>query len=606
MDTRPRSPWPVSRATTVVLLIVGLGGSAALLNAAPQDALGDGRGLEHRSGSGSALDRSLQQGSGGRNVGNAQEDLRARNLVVTGNVAGGRGFRGDVGYSGEKDFRGSTSDDASYRFRSDSAFSDARFARSGSTGDRLGLARSYGSVEYARAANPGSSLAPSTVGTRLMFDQTSAQLLTPETRRSMMDLSTMKSMTAPDGSTLRIQSSGFGGIRSFADRDAVDGLELGLYDAARMKSDLRDGKLDKDLKSLQYQNPLAPEPLEGSVDPNRRGASSRVPGSSATLQEPTRIETGIKSMDTIVSQVERKLERDLARSSGTPLPEGTGRTARELEGQSDLSPAERLRREFTRDLDSLRRELRGDRPAPKDDEEEEPRAAPRPDPTKGEAPAAASQTRSTRSVEEMVEVLRHGQSIDRLSDSTVERVREIMESGESAMRRQAYFLAEQHFTTVLTLSPSNPLARLGLANAQLGAGLFGSSAITLRELFISHPELIDARLAPDLLPPPDRLRALLTTLESTPTDARNAADVGLMTAYIGRQLGDEASIVRGLDLLARGSPADATASKLLRGIWLGGAPTGAGDDPKDAPNAPAGAAVPGAAPAAAPAADPQK
>ena len=63
-------------------------------------------------GSGNALDGNLEVGSGGRNgyspraAAFSYQAIQARNLGVTNNVAGGRGFRGDPGYTAPRDFRG--------------------------------------------------------------------------------------------------------------------------------------------------------------------------------------------------------------------------------------------------------------------------------------------------------------------------------------------------------------------------------------------------------------------------------------------------------------------------------------------------------------------
>lgn len=613
---------------TLSLLVAGL----AMANAAPQDALGDGRGLEHSGGSGRALDRNLRHGSGGSNAPGVQEDLRARNLIVTGNVAGGRGFRGNVGYTAERDFRASTSDDTSYAFRADSAFSDPRVARAGSMGDRLEAARNYGTVEYSRSAVRGSLTNTDINGTRLVFDQTAARLLSPEARRTMMDLSTANAVPTADGKLVRIQTGGFRGVAAIIESDGVDRMDLGLYDTARLKQDLRDGKLDKELRALEYRNPLDPNasgaPRNSNAINGTNGSSgSPLPGDTSTRIDPSRIDTGIRSLDPILREVEKKIDRRAARDAASlgagaadagkdRDPNGTGAAGSGL----GLTPEQRARDRILKDLDDLRRELRGNRRETPEEEAERtgiPLKTRDNDNPSGNAadggaagganaPTGIERTREReKAFDELVDLLRHGQPVDDVSGNAVERVQEILQSAESAMSRQAYFLAEQHYTTALTLTPSNPLAKAGLANAQLGAGLLSSAAITLRELYSSNPELIDARFGATILPPRARMQALLEKLASMPTDPRNASDVGLLTAYVGRQLGDRAVIERGLATLGGGSPADATMSKLLRGIWLG-APSsdGAVAPPSDAAPAPVPSAAPPPAEAKAPAPPP--
>ncbi|MCP4068001.1 MAG: hypothetical protein GY741_06940, partial [Phycisphaeraceae bacterium] len=79
-------------------------------------------------GSGDALDSNLEVGSGGRNgyspraAAFSYQAIQARNLVVTNNVAGGRGFRSDpaflggVGYGAPRDVRGAVGGDATGGF----------------------------------------------------------------------------------------------------------------------------------------------------------------------------------------------------------------------------------------------------------------------------------------------------------------------------------------------------------------------------------------------------------------------------------------------------------------------------------------------------------
>ncbi|MEO0476837.1 MAG: hypothetical protein AAF085_12845, partial [Planctomycetota bacterium] len=72
---------------------------------------------------GSAHDANQQVGSGGYNQSAARVDYRARNLLITGNVAGGRAFQGDIGYTAPGTFQGSLGSDSLFNFRRDSVFS---------------------------------------------------------------------------------------------------------------------------------------------------------------------------------------------------------------------------------------------------------------------------------------------------------------------------------------------------------------------------------------------------------------------------------------------------------------------------------------------------
>src|SRR5690606_25525976 len=67
--------------------------------------------------SGRALDANPRVGSGGVNSLEGQIDYRLRNAVITGNVAGGRAFRGEVDYRAPGEFGGRLGSDDLFQFR---------------------------------------------------------------------------------------------------------------------------------------------------------------------------------------------------------------------------------------------------------------------------------------------------------------------------------------------------------------------------------------------------------------------------------------------------------------------------------------------------------
>jgi len=107
MAPRSSTNIPFRSFPSLALTLILAAGTAASAHA--QDALGTGR----------ALDRNLQVGSGGINrpVNNLASDIAFRNAIVTGNVTGGFGFRGEVGYTGAFDFRDSLGSDDIFSFQ---------------------------------------------------------------------------------------------------------------------------------------------------------------------------------------------------------------------------------------------------------------------------------------------------------------------------------------------------------------------------------------------------------------------------------------------------------------------------------------------------------
>jgi|GEM_PF-7128620 len=64
-----------------------------------------------------AIDNNLQVGSGGRNSAQPTYNYNSGNDVVTGNVSGGRQFRGNVGYRATGEFRGNAGSNELFQFR---------------------------------------------------------------------------------------------------------------------------------------------------------------------------------------------------------------------------------------------------------------------------------------------------------------------------------------------------------------------------------------------------------------------------------------------------------------------------------------------------------
>jgi hypothetical protein len=172
------------------------------------------------------------------------------------------------------------------------------------------------------------------------------------------------------------------------------------------------------------------------------------------------------------------------------------------------------------------------------------------------------------SVEDAALVLRHGKKIDSLSRDDRRRVDELARQGEAALREGDYFRAERRFEQARMLASDNPLAEVGIAHAQLGAGLYLSASLSLRNLFMAFPELIDARYDRELFPATERLDRAIETMRERMKRGDEVAGYGLILAYIGHQTGDRALIEEGLAGISGTEKLDAS-RKLLEAVWLG-------------------------------------
>lgn len=143
-----------------------------------------------------------------------------------------------------------------------------------------------------------------------------------------------------------------------------------------------------------------------------------------------------------------------------------------------------------------------------------------------------------------------------------------MQAAEELLASGRHFDAEERFLRALASRPDDASASIGRVHAQIGAGLYTSAAINLRELLTTHPELASTRYGPNLLPRRQRLTRVIEKLSARQAeDGRLANDLAMILAYVGYQANDAAAINAGLDELTNGS-SDRLAEFLTR-IWLG-------------------------------------
>jgi hypothetical protein len=115
---------------------------------------------QQRVGGGQALDANPRQGSGGVNSPEGQVDYQQRNNVVTGNVSGGRAFRGQVDYQAPNEFQDALGSDDLFDFRAQSLQSSPGAIRQPGGGFQPGGQSVYRS--FSNAPGTGTSTRQST------------------------------------------------------------------------------------------------------------------------------------------------------------------------------------------------------------------------------------------------------------------------------------------------------------------------------------------------------------------------------------------------------------------------------------------------------------
>ncbi len=574
-----------------------------------------------------ALDRNLGVGTGRINQAAPQQDYRARNLVVTGDVAGGRGFRGSVGYRAEDDFAAATSQAATIEFRRGSAYSNPLALNTSIANDRFALATGIGSQQYMSdyaytrmsamgltgVTLAGRGLETSALGAaRARLDLMTVLSTNAASLAAATAPSSVRTVRVPQLGAAQIMVSPFTGVVLVPDGDPVDTFQGGVYGSALMRDDVRAGRLTRDdysraatgfaglaadidrqrdevqlLEDARAASAgMARMGGVGSTTGRPMGADGRVdaPSSTDLLRRPGAYDDVLASVRQRYNLVRPPAAAGAADAgaagaaaptpgaapsgvAGSTRADGQPVTALTPERQS-ISQAVRSLRERFMSLPGVTRTELSDQQlmgAP---------GAPGQQPAQAPEPAAGTEAEGAirpLTLDETLLILRHGTKVERLDSGSKDAMDRLLRLGSDFMQSRRYFRAEDAFRTASIIAPSNPLPLLGLASAQVGGGVQLAAAITLRRLLTDFPEMIDVRLAPNLQCDPQRMRDVAQQCVRFGRESSNASDFGLVAAWAGHQLGDRALVESGLAVMESVDAKDPFV-QALRALWLAPSP----------------------------------
>ncbi|HYE62618.1 MAG TPA: hypothetical protein VD997_11540 [Phycisphaerales bacterium] len=576
----------MTRTATLAALALLAGAAPALA----QNALGDGRGLE----------RDLRVGGSGNYARpDFMNEVRARNALVTGNAGAGASLRINPGYTAPDEFRGQLGSDDLFRFRRDSIQSSPGF-------------RGTQGLQYQSAYSIGNSARQTPIVTRL--DQFSSGNELPRagyTARNQFAPARVRSdnpyaptqvdyndfeappsaYAAPAVGTLR-STSAFTSTIGLA--PAVVGMQLddnGLnrFTASSLRglrderADARDRLPDNRLtaRELAERNNAAPantlNPDLGPAGPNLSAAAPAF----RTSYDDLRLRLNNLTPTPRAEETERPREEE--RREERPAPE---------QGPKSNIP------DWERRINDLRERLREGEPEPTSTTPERD-AAPVPTDQAPKPGSAADLERLRREREEarvkraQEEREKRRRTLGGLDDETIDVIKKgggeaksyttgtpgslfdvHVREGEDALAKGRYFDAEERFARALAMRPGDVTVMSARMNAQIGAGLYLSAAVNLRQLLETHPEVIAVKYTGNTMPAQTRLTTLKDELRRAIDKARNdkaaiPEESALLLAYIGYQTTDRAAVREGLDTLAQ-APSGARDPLLpvLRRVWL--------------------------------------
>ena len=512
-------------------------------------------------GAGDLLDANLSRTGGRRNSPTQQPDYRARNLLVTGNVAGGRGFRDSVGYAAAGDFLGELGSDDYYQFRAGSAFSALPYVNSGNTYNRLRFGRQLDLIEYPRTGY-GSTIRGVgepryTVGqlndVQIWLDRVSrassiGSLAEENAQSSIAGTAMIVDESGQPTGQLYLNVSSLRGVFASDYGQHVQLLGLSEYDKAELVADFEGESSVRPAGSMFAAGAMdlaqASERMEGEMAETRRDLE-RAPDykriierlaaryADADLYDMRVDESLLKELDIDLERLRSELaEAGTQQGAETQLPPLAGETPEGERPQLPGGVTSPFQEKDETEIDDERR-----------------------------APGVPS-------TERLIMALRHGETMRTLTGAETDRLNRLMASGEQYLREGEYFYAERRFERACQFAPNHPLAVVGMGHSQLGAGLYLSASLTLRNLLTAHPEMIDTRYEEGLIP--DR-QHLLETIEKIrqrrDTDASIRAFNAFLLAYIGHQLQDRALVESSLATMAETLPGDPL-RLMLQKIWL--------------------------------------
>jgi hypothetical protein len=626
------------RASVVAILVL-----ASARAADAQNALGGGDALSRdtrhsdprMTSNQGVLDANSRVGGMGENGARAKEDYFSRNLIVTGDVAGGRGFRGSVGYREQSEFTGQTGSDDNRSWRAYSVYSSPYMAQA--TYNPLQASQAFGAIMYTRTYANASARDILTnqqpLDARIAFDRFTADsgkkmkrmadIIDPANARDTSDRLNWRVTQAISA------ASGREARREQGVDDLLGNMGLSTYDRQRLKQDILQGRTKREMvgdplsqtsllpgdslaDTARLRPTLAPE-YSSIYESLRARAGDRIPVPTSEADRAARakqIEKELNGdMDWLRDQLMRSgsenrgvagpraekapIDPSLARQLGTDGKESDATKQDGLGQGADAGKGNSADRTNGLDQgngtdqgnngDSTKRDDGVGSGRTRDSKNLDGNATDQTDSVVRDANGRdrGGMTKEERdrqpSVDDLAFILRHGRKLQSLVPEDSSAIKDMMALGATSMTRGEFFRAEERFASVLAVLPNNAGAMAGVANAQMGAGLSVSAALTLRKLFAMHPEMIDTHLGAEILPPADRIEAALAAARErlSAANSPNAStelqsdrfDFGLVISYIGFQT-DRSEVIReGLDAMRQTRPDDAMLG-LLQRIWL--------------------------------------
>ncbi len=528
---------------------------------------------QNRVGSdGRALDANQQVGTNGYNPADGRLDFSQQNNIITGNVGGGRGFQDTIDYGAVGEFQDNLGSDSLFNFRSGSLSSSPSYLNAASVGGvgpqrNFSVYRSF-TNRVAQPQAPGLiapnggafQLVPNGSLNTIRSGQFSTQIagqnignLTPglalQSFSSSPALGLRGNLVTSEALSRTLHEAANEANKQEAPSNMIKPImyDANQYDPFGKPKDRKTSQLD--LRPGQIPPTLMiGQQLQTLFDPN--ADPSQALGKTQFLDT---VFNRLKDEDTRAGQEDtyQKLLRAIQENKDTSGDDAS-------DGWEDTldAPTSQQLTEAERAYDKIMQDLYG--------EDYQSRRS-----TTDSTPSTDAQDdESGEDVQEVVDKLNYNlPRLETLASNKQTRIAKLTREAEAALANGKYLSAESRYRQIILDVKDDPLPRIGLVHAQLGAGMFRSAGMNLRAVFVQHPELIAARYDAKLLPPESRIQWIQQELQAAISQGEGGKDAPLLMAYLGYQASSRQVIRYGLALAQSKSPRDPLLA-VLREIWL--------------------------------------
>ncbi len=525
---------------------------------------------------GRALDANQQVGSAGYNPADGRLDFSRQNDIITGNVGGGRGFQDTIDYGAVGEFQGNLQSDSLFDFRSGSLSSSPTYFNAATVGGvgsnrNLSVYRSF-TNRVAQPQAPG-LIAPNGGGFLLspngsLSTLRGGQISTFRTGQTVGNLTPGLALQAFSSSpTLGLRGNAVTSeaisrrLQEATDEYNTHGTEDNRVQPTIYGTDLFDpfGKPKDDKKGLSDLRPgqipptlLIGQQLQNLNDPN--ADPLRGYGSARNAQVLDTVFNRLRTGDAKTDGGDPYLNllraiHDNKDDAGTDDASDGWENTLESPTSQQLTEAERAYDQIMKDMygDDYKT-TRSARGSTQDPDEQG-------DDVDGD-------------VQSVVDQLNYNlPRLETLAAKKQTRISKLTREAEVALANGKYLTAESRYRQIILDVKDDPLPRIGLVHAQLGAGMFRSAGMNLRAVFVQHPEMIAARYDVKLLPPEARLQWIQQELQAAISQGEGGKNAPLLMAYMGYQASSRQVIRYGMALAQSKSPGDPLLA-VLREIWL--------------------------------------